>query len=108
MEAATILGNEQLQEMEAASAEASSLLKALANERRLLILCQLVEGEKSVGVLADALGLPQAIVSQQLAILRKEGLVDNRRVAQTIYYRMEHEVAKGVLGILHEHYCKSA
>lgn len=92
-------------EMHAAAQEACNLMKALANERRLLLLCQLVEGEKSVGALAEALGLGQAIISQQLALLRKDGLVDFRREGQSVFYSLSNPAARRILEVLYETYC---
>ena len=71
--------------------EASELLKALGNAHRLMILCQLVEGEKSVGELVRSIGLSQSALSQHLARLRRDGIVNTRRSAQTIYYSLEDE-----------------
>jgi len=87
--------------------QAASLLRALGHENRLLILCQLVEGERSVGELAARLCLRQANVSQQLALLRREGLVEPRREAQTVYYRLAGEEARAVITVLHHLYCPS-
>ena len=72
--------------MLAAADEASGLLKALANPHRLIIICQLIERERSVGELADFLKLRDSTVSQHLALLRKDGLVTPRRDGQTIWY----------------------
>ena len=94
-----------IQEMEQAALRASSLLKALSNEKRLLILCQLSDGEKSVGRLADLLGLNQSPLSQHLARLRAEGLVETRREAQTIYYALHSQEAARVIELLYAMYC---
>jgi DNA-binding transcriptional ArsR family regulator len=91
--------------MKTAATEASTLLKSLANETRLMILCQLVDGEKSVGELADLLDIPQSPLSQHLARLRRDGLVETRREAQSIYYRLAGENAPRVLQTLYELYC---
>jgi DNA-binding transcriptional ArsR family regulator len=85
--------------------QASNLLKSLANERRLLILCHLSQGEKSVGELEPLVGLSQSALSQHLARLRREALVRTRREAQTIYYSIDSDEAKAVLGTLSELYC---
>ena len=79
---------------------ASGLLKQLANEQRLLILCKLMEGECSVGFLSDHIGLAQSATSQHLSKLRESGLVATRRDAQTIYYRLGDENALVVLRTL--------
>jgi DNA-binding transcriptional ArsR family regulator len=91
--------------MEAAADEASDLLKALSNRHRLLIICQLIEGERSVGDLAAFLDLRDSTVSQHLALLRKDGLVASRREAQTIYYSIASEPARAVLATLYQVYC---
>ena len=91
--------------MEAAADSASDLLKALANRHRLLIVCQLIDGERSVGDLAEFLGLRDSTVSQHLALLRKDGLVSTRRDAQTIYYSIASEPAREILAALYRVYC---
>lgn len=85
--------------------EAAQLLKALANEHRLLILCHLAEGEKSVGELNERVALSQSALSQHLSVLRRDGLVKTRREAQTIYYRLADGPATRVVGTLHDVYC---
>ena len=85
--------------------EASHLLKALGNERRLMILCLLVDGEKSVGELVRSVGLSQSALSQHLARLRRDRLVCTRRSAQTIYYGLAGAEARAVLEALHGLYC---
>lgn len=91
--------------MERAADQASELLKALSNRHRLLIICQLIEGERSVGELAEFLNLRDSTVSQHLALLRKDGLVSARREAQTIYYSIASEPAREVLKTLYQVYC---
>jgi DNA-binding transcriptional ArsR family regulator len=91
--------------MEAAADRASELLKALANRHRLLIVCQLIDGERSVGDLAEFLGLRDSTVSQHLALLRKDGLVSARRDAQTIYYSIASDPAREILTALYRVYC---
>jgi len=91
--------------MKAAADSASDLLKALANRHRLLIVCQLIDGERSVGDLAELLGLRDSTVSQHLALLRKDGLVSARRDAQTIYYSIASEPAREILAALYRVYC---
>jgi DNA-binding transcriptional ArsR family regulator len=92
-------------DMEAAADRASDLLKALANRHRLLIICQLIDGERSVGDLAEFLGLRDSTVSQHLALLRKDGLVAARRDAQTIYYSIASDPAREILTTLYRVYC---
>lgn len=80
--------------------EAASLFKALSNEKRLLIVCALYKGEKSVGKLEEIVDLSQSALSQHLAKLRADNLVSTRRVAQTIYYSLNSEVIDKVMGCL--------
>src|SRR5271166_4655191 len=91
--------------MERAADEASDLLKALSNRHRLLIICQLIDGERSVGELAAFLNLRDSTVSQHLALLRKDGLVSARRDGQTIYYSIASEPAREVLKTLYQVFC---
>jgi len=92
-------------EMEAAADGASELLKALANRHRLMIVCQLIDGERSVGELADALGVRDSTVSQHLALLRKDGIVGTRREGQTIFYSIESPAARSVVQVLYGQFC---
>lgn len=86
--------------------QAAQLLKTLANEHRLLILCHLSENsEMTVGELADAVGLSQSALSQHLARLREDGLVGFRRQAQTLHYRMTDPRAVRVLKTLKQVFC---
>lgn len=94
--------------MQSAAGQATELLKSLANPNRLLILCQLIDGERSVGELAAFLGLRDSTVSQHLALLRKDGLVRTRREGQTIWYAMASAPATQVLRTLFKIYCASA
>jgi len=93
-------------ELTAKAVEATRLLTALANESRLAILCQLVEGERSVGTLVEAVGLSQSALSQHLAKLRAAGIVATRRNAQTVYYRLASKAASSVMTTLAEIYCR--
>ena len=85
--------------------EASELLKALAHEGRLMILCDLLHGEKSVGELEALLSRRQASVSQQLARLRLEGLVSTRRDGRTIYYAIANDRVRSIIGALYDSFC---
>ncbi|HSR65685.1 MAG TPA: metalloregulator ArsR/SmtB family transcription factor [Xanthomonadaceae bacterium] len=85
--------------------EAARLLKALGNEKRLQLLCLLVEGERSVGELNARLDLSQSALSQHLALLREDGLVRARREAQVVYYSLAPGPAHRVLDTLHAVYC---
>lgn len=85
--------------------QASDLLKALSHETRLLILCMLIEGEKSVSELEEILGMPQASVSQQLARLRFDRLVSTRREGRQIYYSVARQDIGEVVSLLHSMFC---
>jgi DNA-binding transcriptional ArsR family regulator len=85
--------------------QATRLLKSLANDRRLLILCHLSENEKSVGELERLVNLSQSALSQHLARLRRDNLVQTRRQAQTIYYSIASPEADAVLQTLYKLYC---
>jgi ArsR family transcriptional regulator len=91
--------------MFASADEAAALMKSLSNPGRLLTLCLLIDGEKSVAELADKLGTKQPNVSQQLARLRLEGLVAPRRDGRTIYYSIADERVRPVLEALHSAFC---
>lgn len=94
-----------LQAFEAKAAAAATLLRTLANERRLLVLCQLGAGELSVGTLQSRLGLSQSALSQHLALLREEGILTTRREAQAIYYRIADPAAVKVMEVLASIFC---
>ena len=87
--------------------QAANLLRALGNERRLMILCKLVEwGEANVGALAEAVGLSQSALSQHLAKMREEGIVAFRRDAQTVWYRIADARTEELLATLHRLFCR--
>jgi len=91
---------------EANAALVAGTLRALANERRLMVLCKLVEwGEASVGALAEAAGLSQSATSQHLAKMREEGLLAYRREGQVLWYRIAEPRIELLLGYLHKLYC---
>ena len=94
-----------LKAMRANAGQASQLLKALGNEKRLMVLCLLVEGERSVGELNARLDLSQSALSQHLAVLREEGLVQTRREGQSIFYSLPAGPAQRILETLHGIYC---
>lgn len=95
-----------LEKLQQSAGEVADMLKLLANESRLLILCQLAAaGEMSVGNLTDAVGLSQSALSQHLARLRAENLVATRREAQTIHYRIADPRVGRVLNLLKSLYC---
>ena len=87
------------------ASDAAGLMKALGNESRLMILCILAEGERSVGDLNKMVPLSQSALSQQLARLRQQGLVNTRRESQTIYYSLSSGPADRVINLLHDIYC---
>ncbi|RCU45743.1 MULTISPECIES: ArsR/SmtB family transcription factor [Corallincola] len=88
------------------SAPAVKLLKAMANERRLYILCHLHDGELSVGELARLVDLSQSALSQHLAWLRRDGLVKTRKEAQTVYYSLASIEVGQMISLLHSMYCE--
>tara|TARA_B100000676_G_C17863549_1_gene724694 strand:+ start:473 stop:781 length:309 start_codon:yes stop_codon:yes gene_type:complete len=98
----------QLAEMRETAPKVSALMKVLANENRLMILCQLVTDERYVGELADLLEMRQAALSQQLALLRKDGLVKTRREKQTIYYSLARDDLAQLLGFLYQTFCPAS
>lgn len=95
----------ELKEILKSAEAATDFLKALANENRLLLLCLMADGEKSVSELESTLGLRQPTVSQQLARLRADNLVSHRREGKTIYYSLASEEARQVIGLLYELFC---
>lgn len=97
--------SKQIKDMERAALRAAGLMRALANEKRLMLLCNLVRGEMSVGALCEAVGLSQTNCSQQLALLRREGHVVTRRDGQTIYYSIAGEEVPRIVHVLYDLYC---
>jgi DNA-binding transcriptional ArsR family regulator len=96
-----------IERLESRAADAAQLLKLLANETRLVILCRLaVEREMSAGAIVQALGLGQSAVSQHLAKLRDDSLVATRRDAQTIYYRIVDKNVARIIAVLKDIYCR--
>lgn len=102
MEAPATIDLDRLQDN---ARKASTLLKAMSNEHRLLVLCQLLHGEKSVGELERLVGLSQSALSQHLARLRRDNLVRTRRQAQTIFYSLSGDEARTVIATLYGLYC---
>ena len=94
-----------LNQMAQSATRASALMKTLGHKDRLMILCHLAAGEKSVGQIADLLEIPQSPLSQHLSRMRKEGLVDTRREAQTIFYSLKSGEASRIVEVLYELYC---
>jgi ArsR family transcriptional regulator, virulence genes transcriptional regulator len=95
-------------QMKNAASRASTLMKALSSETRLMLLCQIGPDEKSVNDLAKTLEMRPASVSQQLSLLRKDNLVTTRRDGQTIYYSLYGEEAKNIIATLYDLYCNEA
>ena len=93
------------QKMQNNAAKAAGLLKSLASTPRLMVLCQLIEGEHSAGELWNTSGLSQSALSQHLAKLRKDKLVKTRKEAQTVYYSLANKDVLAVIKTLHKIYC---
>ena len=94
--------------MQRAALQASGLLKALANPDRLLLLCQLAQGEHCVSELEGLLGIVQPTLSQQLGVLRQEGLVATRRDGKLIFYSMASPQALAVMQVLYQQFCQAS
>jgi len=99
-------GEIDLNDMARSASRASKLMKTLGHQDRLMILCQLADGEKSVGAIADLLEIPQSPLSQHLSRMRKEGLVTTRRQAQTIFYTLKSGEAAKIIEVLYELFCE--
>lgn len=95
----------QLNAMEHTAARVSALLKLLSHRDRLMVLCHLSQGEMAAGELALKLGRKAPAMSQQLAILRREGLIDARREGQSILYRITDQDAVAIMAFLYERFC---
>lgn len=93
------------QRLRVAAAQAVGVLKALANENRLLLLCQLSQGERNVSELEDSLDIRQPTLSQQLGVLRNEGVVNTRRDGKNIYYSVTEPATLEILALLYQLYC---
>ena len=93
--------------MQQNASDAVNLLKGLANESRLMIMCVLSEGEVSVGQLNQRIELSQSALSQHLAVLRDQGLVQTRRESQTIFYSLADTAAMSIIELLHDVYCEA-
>ncbi len=98
---------DKLSELHDKASHAVELLKAMANEWRLMILCQLSEGEKTVSELQEILGLSQSALSQHLAVLRREKIVKARKHAQSVSYSLAGDDAPKVMHTLHEVFCET-
>ncbi len=94
--------------LKASADQACALLKALASPHRLMIVCVLLDGEQSVGALAQRLGVRETLASQHLGLLRRDGLVSTRRDGQTIYYALRSGHARAVVETLSKQFCPVA
>ncbi len=103
-----LFDQESMEQMQVYASDAAGLMNALGNESRLMILCTLAAGERSVGDLNEVVPLSQSALSQQLARLRQQGLVRTRRESQTIFYSLSPGPADRVIQLLHEIYCGNA
>lgn len=105
MSTSTMTKSIEITEMRENAGKAATLLKAISNESRLLILCHLGKEEMSVSQLNQCIDMSQSSLSQHLARLRKDGLVMTRREAKNIYYRISSDVAMKLIMVLHSEYC---
>ena len=96
-----------LQDMQQSAGQACRLLKVLSNPDRLMILCQLAQGEMRVGEMEEALGIGQPTLSQQLTVLRDEELVSTRREGKNIYYQLSSVQALALMKVLYEQFCST-
>ena len=103
--AITALHRRELAALHTRATRVSAVLKAIANEARLLLVCQLAEGEKSVGQLQSYIGLSQSAVSQHLALLREHKLVSTRRRGQSIHYALCSGETAAIIRTLHDQFC---
>lgn len=94
-----------LELMRTSADAACRLMKVLSNSDRMLILCEISQGEKCVSELEDILGIHQPTLSQQLTVLRNEELVETRREGKLIYYSLSSAIAASVMALLYKHYC---
>ncbi len=101
----TNLASMNLENLSSRAETAENFLKALANRYRLMIMCELLKGERSVGIIQEAVGLSQSALSQHLARLREDNLVSTRREAQTIYYSLASKEAERMIALLYELFC---
>jgi ArsR family transcriptional regulator len=101
----TVENQRDINQMKAAASRATAALRLLANEDRLLILCQLTQGEHNVGEIEAALDIHQPTLSQQLGVLRNEGAVQTRRDGKSIYYALATSEVETLLATLYSLYC---
>lgn len=98
----------ELLRLQSASTKATRFLRTLGNPARLLLLCQLAQGERNVHELESLTGIKQPTLSQQLGVLREEELVITRKEGKHVYYRIQSEVTLAVMGVLYDHFCSPA
>jgi DNA-binding transcriptional ArsR family regulator len=98
----------ELDAMHAAAERACALMKVLSNPDRLLLLCQLADGERNVGELQESLGIVQPTLSQQLGVLREQALVETRRDGRNVYYSLASAETLAVIRVLYAQYCEPA
>lgn len=96
----------KISKVEKTAEQVTSLMKVLSSKNRFMILCALVDGEKSVGEIAAIIGIREAATSQQLMLLRKDLIVRSRREAQTIYYSIARDDVRKLMDFIYENYCK--
>ena len=101
----TLTSTFDLPTMRQAANQACALMRAMSNPDRLLLLCQLAQGERRVGELEELLDIQQPTLSQQLAVLREESLVETRREGKQIYYRIASDTALAVMAVLYSQFC---
>jgi ArsR family transcriptional regulator, virulence genes transcriptional regulator len=99
-------GARGMAELQENAVHVTALLKAIANPARLVILCELIEGERSVGALERAVGLSQSAISQHLAVLRRGDVVASRRNGQTVFYSLASAEVVTLMGTLHDVFCR--
>ena len=103
-----MMRDETFAPLEAQAEVAAEFLSALANAKRLMVRCMLLDGELAVGDLASRVGLSQSALSQHLARLRLQGLISARRDGQSVFYSVSDPVVRDVITTLYRHYCKPA
>ena len=100
------INKSELKKMQASAKDACQLMKVLSNSDRMMLLCEIGQGEKCVTELEQAIDLHQPTLSQQLTVLRKQKLVKTRREGKQIFYSLSSDVAVSILSLLYKHYCK--
>ena len=96
-----------LKKMTSSANKACKLMSVLSNRDRMMLLCEISQGEKCVSELEESLQIHQPTLSQQLTVLRNEGLVSTRKEGKNIYYSLSSDIAISVIRLLHDYYCKN-